>query len=219
MPLVRTLSGKPIYDDLRRAYVTLAQTFLQHRGGGDVTTETDDPCALDSAVCQTELHVDLREAQKQCNLIDTPCERPVEIFNNLNHMFVLLQEIPILAEQCSLQPLFCAPTQQSDHADLEGEKWSSEAFGGMNITNNGKLAKELRTLSKAASLGHRTFLAFRTVALPRSEAWNGATVHAISGRCAKPHGGPFVASAQGSLIGRLNGVTVIEVQGINVSIG
>jgi hypothetical protein len=125
MTLVRTLHGDSIPDDLCRAYVALATAFLRHRGGGDVASETIDLCLLDSAVCATELHVDLRQSREHCDLITTDEERPGEIFNNLGHMFVLLQAIPILTEKCSLMPCFCAPTQQSDHegrriADLEG---------------------------------------------------------------------------------------------------
>ncbi len=224
MTLVRTLHGDSIPDDLCRAYVALAITFLRHRGGGRVATETIDPRLLDSAMCATELHVDLRQTREHCDLITTDEERPGEIFNNLGHMFVLLQAIPILAEKCSLMPRLCAPTQQSDHeggriADLEGEGWALEAFGGSNITNNGKLAKDLRTLSGGAAQCHRTFLAFRTSAWPASQMWDAAVVQPIRHRCAPRHGGPFSAHARGQVRGRLNGVTVLEVSEINVLSG
>jgi hypothetical protein len=223
MTLVHTLHGDSIPDDLCRAYVALATAFLRHRGGGGVASETIDPCLLDSAVCATELPVDLRQTREHCDLITTDEERPGEIFNNLGHMFVLLQAIPILAE-CSLMPRLCAPTQQSDHegrriADLEGEGWALEAFGGSNITNNGKLAKDLRTLSGGATECHRTFLAFRTLAWPASQKWDAAVVQPISHRCARSHGGPFSAHARGQVRGRLNDVTVLEVSEINVLSG
>ena len=221
MTLVRTLHGDSIPDDLRRAYVALATAFLRHRGGSGVASETIDPYLLDSAVCSTELHVDLRQTHEHCDLITTDEERPGEIFNNLGHMFVLLQAILILAKECSLMPRLCAPTQQSDHegrriADLEGEGWVLEAFGGSNIKNNGKLAKDLRTLSGGVPQCHRTFLAFRTSAWPASQTWDAAVVQPISHRCAPSKGGPFTAHARGQVRGRLNGVTVLEVSEINV---
>ena len=221
MILVRTLHGDTIPDDLSRAYVALANTFLRHRGGGGVTSESIDPCLLDSAVCATEQHVDLRQIREHCDLITTDDERPGEIFNNLGHMFVLLQSIALLAEKCSFAPRLCAPTQQSDYegrriADLEGEGWKLEAFGGANITNNGKLAKDLRTLLGGASQCHRTFLAFRTSAWPTSQTWDDTVIQPISHRCPPSHGGPFTAQALGQVRGRLNGVTVLEVSEINV---
>ena len=221
MTLVRTLHGDSITNDLRRAYVALATAFLRHRGGGDVGSETTDPCLLDSAVCTTELHLDLRQTREHCDLITTDEERPGEIFNNLGHMFVLLQAIPILSEKCSLLPQICAPTQQSRHegrriADLEGKGWVLEAFGGSNIINNGKLAKDLRTLSGGATRCHRTFLAFRTSAWPESQTWDTAVVQPISHQCAPSHGGPFSVQALGQMRGQLNGVTVLEVSEINV---
>src|SRR5262249_33552856 len=86
----------------------------------------------------TELPVDLRKARALCDLIDQDHERPIEVFNNLGHMFVLLQAANILLEE-SLAPRVCAPTQQSDDggrliADLEGDNWALEAFGGVDIT-------------------------------------------------------------------------------------
>ncbi|GEM_PF-6433768 len=153
MFLVRNLSENSISEYLSRAYVALSKAFLRHRGGGGIAAETIDPCLLDSAVCSTEQHIDLREVRKGCDLIATDEERPAEVFNNLGHMFVLLQAITILFEKCSLTPNLCAPTQQSDHKgkrirDLQGAGWILEAFGGSNIKNNGKLAKDLRTLSE-----------------------------------------------------------------------
>jgi len=221
MTLVSTLQGDSILDDLRSAYVALATTFLRHRGGGGVAFETIDPCSLDSIVCATEQHIDLRQTRKVCNLIATDKERPGEVFNNLGHIFVLLQAIIILAEECSLKPLLCAPTQQSDHngeqiADVQGEGWMLEAFGGSDIKNNGKLAKDLRKLSLLTTKENHTFLAFRTSAWPTSENWNKADKQSISHRCAPSHGGPFSAHATAQLRGRLKGVTVLEISGINV---
>jgi hypothetical protein len=224
MTLVRTLYGNSIPDDLSRAYVALATAFLRHRGGGSVASEKTDPCLLDSAVCATEQHIDLRQTRENCDLIATDEERPGEVFNNLGHMFVLLQAIRILDEKCSLTPCLCAPTQQSENegeriADLKGGGWVLEAFGGSDIKNNAKLAKDLRTLSVRAKQGDRTFLAFRASAWPTSHTWGEAIEQPISHRCAPSHGGPFSAHAHGQVQGRLNGVTVLEVCEITVQLG
>jgi hypothetical protein len=176
---------------------------------------------LDIAVCATELHVDLRPTRTVCDLIDTDEERPVEIFNNLGHMFVLLQAISILATGGTSTPRLCSPTQQAEHdgvriADLEGDNWALEAFGGANIKNNGKLAKDLRTLLDRANQGHRTFLAFRAGAWQATESWQASIDYLVQHRCSPAHGGPFSASAQGQIRGRLNGVAVVEVCRITV---
>jgi hypothetical protein len=221
MTLVRNLEGEPIGNDLRRAYIALATAFLRHRGGGEGALNVADPCLLDSAVCATELPIDLRRTREQCDLIATDEERPIEIFNNLGHMFVLLQAIPVLGTAGLSIPRFCSPTQQAEHegmriADLEGEGWALEAFGGSNITNNGKLAKDLRTLSERAKQHQRTFLAFRSSAWPSTRKWNVGIGNAVKHRCSPAHGGPFSATSQGRLIERLNEVTVIEVSEIAI---
>lgn len=223
MTLVRNLNGNLISEDLSRAYVALSKAFLRHRGGGGVASETIDPFLLDSAVCATEQHIDLRQTRKNCDLIATDEERPGEVFNNLGHMFVLLQAIPILFDKCSLAPNLCAPTQQSDHegeriADLQGAGWVLEAFGGTDVKNNGKLAKDLRALSARAKQGDRTFLAFRTSAWPTTKTWDEATAQPFSQRCAPSHGGPFSAHAQGQVRDRQNGVTVLEVSEIVLAV-
>ena len=221
MALVRNLVGQSIPHDLLRAYTALATAFLRHRGGGNIETEEADCCSLDATVRATEFPVDLRGVRNQCELIENDEERPSEIFNNLGHMFVLLQAIPILSERHGFVPRFCSPTQQSDHegtriADLEGDGWALEAYGGEDINNNGKLAKDLRTLESRARQGHRTFLAFRSLSFRTAGTRNQNEQYEVQHRCSPSHGGPFTSRGQAQTQGQLNGVTVIEVSQIRV---
>ena len=219
MTLVKTLKGSTLESDLQLAYEALAKAFLIHRGKGCTNLEQCDVTNLDASVCGTETPVDLRATRAACNLIETDQERPGEIFNNLGHMFVLLQAIAVLRDQLSLVPSLCAPTQQSGHngqriADLEGDGWILEAFGGFDVTNNGKLAKDLRSLSTRPTV--RTFVALREAAWPTLRtALNGSFVD-IRARCSRSHGGPFTAIARACPHGRQNGVTVVEVQGVSI---
>ncbi|MFO0884307.1 MAG: hypothetical protein U0894_08975 [Pirellulales bacterium] len=222
MTLVRNLKGASIDDDLARAYSALAIEFLRHRGGKGFEISETDSCLIDAAVCATESPIDLRGIRKQCDLIENDEERPVEIFNNLGHMFVLLQAIPILSKLHQLVPLFCSPTQQADHegtriADLEGETWSLEAYGGGDIKNNGKLAKDLRTLEACSRRGHRTFLAFRSNSLPIVKKWNRCEHYKLRQTCSPSHGGPFTSSCLAQLQDQLNNVTLIEVSQILIT--
>ncbi len=224
MTLLRTLQGMSISGDLERAYVALAGALLRHRGGGLVTLESIDPVRIDDVVCSTERHVDLRVTRSTCPLIDADEERPGEIFNNLGHMFVLLQAIPILREKCSLVPVKCAPTQQSKHegeriADLQGPTWALEAYGGIDITNNDKLALDLRTLSVWRAAVRRTFLACREIAFPAVGRLEEGAVRQVSDTCSLRRGGPFSAEASIRLVGRLNGVVVVEVESVTITPG
>ncbi|MGO9119174.1 MAG: hypothetical protein ACLQPD_16400 [Desulfomonilaceae bacterium] len=220
MTLVRTLKGDSIRTDLERAYIALSRVLLSHRGGGSFSVkEAADPMLLDELLCSTELPVDLRVVRATCDLIAQDEERPGEIFNNLCHMFVLMQAATIMTEDLSLKPLACAPTQQSDCSDLEGSGWVLEAFGGVNVSNNGKLAKDLRELARSASAGNRVFLAVREDAwrLPRGlpdREWRN-----ITAQCPLSHGGPFSMSAKVTLRGRRNGVAVIEAHSIREQSG
>jgi hypothetical protein len=221
MTLVRTLHGDTLHRDLKRAYAVLATALLQHRGGCCVNFDGADVVALDAAVCATEQPVNLRPVRAECDLISTDGERPGEIFNNLGHMFVLSQAIAILQERCSLVSRMCAPTQQSGHegqriADLQGDGWVLEAFGGLDVSNNGKLAKDLRTLSVCRIAVSRTFLATREVAWPSLRSLNEGQSRQISARCSRSHGGPFRAGASVRVRGRLNGVVVLEADDVVV---
>ncbi len=219
MTLVKTLQGDALESDLLRAYEALARAFLSHRGKGCDNLEKSDAIGLDASVCGTERPVDLRETRAVCDLIETDCERPGEIFNNLGHMFVLLQAIAVLRDELSLIASLCAPTQQSGHngqriADLQGNGWILEAFGGFDVANNGKLAKDLRSLCARPNV--RAFIAVREAAWPSiGTALNGSFVD-IRARCSRSHGGPFTATARACPQGRRNGVAVVEVLRISI---
>jgi hypothetical protein len=221
--LVDTLRGDAIPRDLDLAYRTLARALLAHRSrseaGGGV-----DAASLDRAVCETEAVMDLKDAQAICPRISAPSERPGEVFDNLGHMFVLLQAVSILREECSLTPTCCAPTQQSKHegvriADLEGDGWALEAYGGVDVRNNSKLALDLRALFLVKPTLPRTFLAFRESAFgPVTKVTDGGTVQ-LSTMCPARRGGPFAAQATATVVGRLNGVVVLETGPIEVTVG
>ncbi|HEX4608722.1 MAG TPA: hypothetical protein VH092_11015 [Urbifossiella sp.] len=222
--LVKTLQGPDIAADLERAYVTLAAAFLKHRGGDGNDTSDADPVMLDQTVCATEKVVDLRPAQAVCDLIAADEERPGEIFDNLGHMFVLLQAIPILRGTHGLIPQFCAPTQQSKHegnriADLQGEGWVLEAYGGVDVRNNDKLALDLRALFLVKPTLPRTFLAFRESAYgPVTKVKSGNTLP-LTDTCPVRRGDPFAARTTATVVGRLNGVVAVETGPIEPATG
>lgn len=221
MTLVQNLKGDSIGGDLRVSYAALAAAYLHHRSGGIKSLDAVDCLSLDIAVRSTETHIDLTDTRKTCPFIGTDSERPGEVFNNLNHMYVLIQATEFLAGKYGFQPTFCSPTQQSDQdgariADLEGENWALEAYGGGDLLNNGKLAKDLRTLAGRAAIGNRTFLAFRTESYSQVSRWPTENDTSVRARCSKAHGGPFTATADARLQGHLNGVSVIEVYRINI---
>jgi hypothetical protein len=175
---------------------------------------------LDRRVRGTEDLVDLREARECCCLIEVDSHRPGEIFNQLGHMFVLLESLRLMRGQGFVADS-CAPTQQSidargrSIADLSGPSWALEAFGGVDIRNNGKLAKGLKALQDREQTHCRVFLACRT------EGW--ALVEKLTERptpfdasCSKKHGGPIKARAEASLADRSSMVTVVEVSNIEL---
>lgn len=219
MTLVQNLKGDSIREDLIVSYAALAVAYLRHRSGGIRSMEMVDCVSLDIAVRSTETPIDLAETRKSCPLIGTNSERPGEVFNNLNHMYVLIQATELLAATHGFRPTFCSPTQQSEQdgariADLEGENWALEAYGGGDLSNNGKLAKDLRTLARRALTGNRTYLAFRTESYDQVSAWPPGADRCIRARCSKAHGGPFTVTASARLQGTLNGVSVVEVVNI-----
>jgi hypothetical protein len=91
--LVRTLEGDSLHDYLCRTYAALSAAFLRHQGGGGTVSDEIDPCLLDSAVCATELHVDLRPIRESCDLITTDKERFGEIFNNRDYLYYVCRKI------------------------------------------------------------------------------------------------------------------------------
>lgn len=223
MTLVQNIKGDSICDDLQRSYAALAVAYLRHRSGGIKSTESVDCVSLDIAVRSTETHIDLTDTRRACPLIGADSERPGEVFNNLNHMFVLLQATEILLGKHGFRPTFCSPTQQSYQdgariADLEGDNWALEAYGGGDLSNNGKLAKDLRTLASRAQIGNSTFFAFRRESYNQISEWSPDEVNFFRGRCSKAHGGPFTATASARLQGQLNGVSVVEVFSIELTL-
>jgi len=222
MTLVRTLQGENLVGDLERAYVALAGALLRHRAGGCAALEGVNPVWIDEVVCATEQRVDLRATRAVCPLIGADHERPGEIFNNLGHMFVLLQAMSILREKCSLEAVKCAPTQQSKHdgermADLQGQTWALEAYGGIDIANNDKLALDLRTLSLRRAPVSRAFLACREIAFSAVSKLPDGAARQVNDICALRRGGPFSAEASVRVIGRLNGVVVLEVESVSIT--
>ena len=118
-----------------------------------------------------------------------------------------------------MEPQSCAPTQQSDSADLE-TGWSLEAFGGVDIDNNGKLAKDLRKLTRVTLDGKRAFLAARENAWQRSfRDISDGEWRKITAKCSKSHGGPFSICATVTRIGDRNGIMVFEAHSISETHG
>jgi hypothetical protein len=172
--LIKTLFG----DDLNRleeAYIVLAEAYLQHRTGqtGPGTPEGNF-AALRDRVLASEAPVNVGQLCKpKCDLINTDYERPIELFNNLGQVEVLIAAIKIM-RSIDLPPTKSAPTQQSHDddgnsvSDLEGNGWKLEAFGGHNCTSNQKLFEDLCTLKTTRENEGRMFLAFR------QQAWQAA---------------------------------------------
>ncbi len=221
--LVRTLEAATIASDLERAFVALSRAYLVHRGGGCPTEPVTSPGRLDALVRKTEEPIDLKPVRTECPLITTDRERPIEVFNNLGHMFVLLDAIPVL-RAAGLEPTTCAPTQQSSDGagqgipDLGGPTWTLEAYGGTDITNNGKLAKDLRYLATWGAVGRRTFLACRRSAWPAVASLTADDFKLVKARCGPKQGGPIKASARARLLGQSEEVAVVELDAIEIEL-
>jgi hypothetical protein len=219
--LVRTLCGENITEELRQAYLVLAKTYLRHRAGGLEDVEGADLHALRDAVLDSESLVNLSAAKAGCEWIEADSERPGELFNQLCHMEVLLAAASALAAR-DLRPHLCAPTQQSADTegkaipDLGGIGWFLEAYGGVDYGNNGKLAKDLRSLSRWSGTPStsRLFLAFRESAWHRKVPLSALGFSPIAHSCSKKHGGPFRATAKGRLFLQSCGVLIAELRNI-----
>ncbi|MEO2026613.1 MAG: hypothetical protein ABGZ23_12110 [Fuerstiella sp.] len=171
--LIRTLEGKKDLERLEEAYVVLAQGYLSHRAGQRYDEpETEGVPSfedLKTYVLRSEEKVPVGDLKERCDLIDTDEERPVELYNNLGQIEVLIAAIKIL-QNLGLEPEKAAPTQQSkdesgeDVSDLQGTGWNLEAFGGQKCTSNQKLFEDLCTLHESSELGNRHFLGFRRLA-------------------------------------------------------
>lgn len=167
--LIRTLVGPAELDRLQEAYTVLARAYLTHRAGGDEQNTNHDFQRLTRSVLASEEPIQVAELRLECDLITTDIERPVEVFHNLGQMEVLIASIAIV-RQLELEPLVSAPTQQSkdedgnEIADLQGEGFVLEAYGGQKCDSNQKIFEDLCTLAQNASPGRRQFLAFRRTA-------------------------------------------------------
>jgi hypothetical protein len=222
--LVRTLSGENIVQELQQAYAVLARAYLRHRTKELGNVANADLLSLDTAVLASESLVNLVDARAECQLIETGCERPGEMFNQLCHIYVLLAAASALTER-GLRPHICAPTQQSADArggaipDLGGPRWFLEAYGGVDYGHNGKLAKDLRVLSRlsGSSSTPRLFVAYRESAWHRNMPLSSSAFNPVVHTCPKKHGGPFRASAEGQLFLISSGVAVAELRNIVIS--
>jgi len=169
--LVRALKGAEI-SQLRRIYSILAEAYLEHRAGRDAHSDHSSPAdyhSLRNRVLSSESAISLSAYRHACDFITAEQERPIEVFNNLGQMEVLVAAIDILHDTGRI-PDRCAPTQQSkdddyqDIPDLAGPDWSLEAFGGHNYGNNKKLIEDLCSLYQRYTSGDTVFLAFRDAA-------------------------------------------------------
>ncbi len=163
--------GDEDLDRLSEAYVVLAEAYLAHRTGRtDSSNEDSSFASLRKRVLASEENLDIGvECKLKCDLINTEKERPIELFNNLGQVEVLIAAIKIMRD-IGLRPIKSAPTQQSQDdegngvSDLEGDSWKLEAFGGQNCTSNQKLFEDLCTLKTTRRNEDRMFLAFRKAA-------------------------------------------------------
>jgi len=169
--LIQTLIGDEELDQLENAYVVLAEAYLEHRAGRANADEDQSSFeTLRTRVLASEDRVPVgKMCRAKCPLITAEEERPIELFNNLGQIEVLIAAIKIMRD-LKRPPTQSAPTQQSkdddgnDLSDLEGLGWKLEAFGGQNCTSNQKLFEDLCTLKSSAVDGDDLFLAFRRTA-------------------------------------------------------
>jgi hypothetical protein len=167
--LIRTLVGPAEINRLQEAYTVLARAYLSHRAGGSAERASNDYQGLTRSVLASEEPIQVAELRSQCDLITTDIERPGEIFHNLGQMEVLIASIEIM-RRLGLEPIFSAPTQQSkdddgnEIADMQGDGWVLEAYGGHKCDSNKKVFEDLCTLAQNASSGRRLFVSFRRTA-------------------------------------------------------
>jgi hypothetical protein len=80
------------------------------------------------------------------------------------------------------------------------------------------LALDLRTLSLWRAAVSRTFLACRELAFSAVKGLIEGAERQVSDTCALRRGGPFLAEANVRAIGRLNGVVVLEVESVTITV-
>jgi len=220
--LIRTLVGREELDRLPEVYAVLAKAYLDHRAGGRDLQDLTNFTELRQAVLSSEAPVPVGRLRDTCDLIATEIERPVELFNNLGQIEVLILSIQII-RNLGLDPLISAPTQQSkdkegnDIADLQGEGWSLEAYGGQKCDSNMKIYEDICTLKQNFTNHRRLFLSFRRSAWTafRKQSLEPGVRAKIQGKTkkARPHFGneKVRVSAELNLVGEVDGICVCEV--------
>ena len=231
--LLRTLEGPNEIDRLTEAYEVLADAYLKHRSGKSESLENVG-CGsrfrtLCSMVLATEDFMHVGELSCKCDLISTDFERPVEVYNNLGQIEVLIAAVTILRKSY-LRPQTCAPTQQSTDqdgnaiSDLQGVGWRLEAYGGLNCKSNQKLFEDLCTLHQSSHENERLFLAFRHCAWQaaykskRLEQNANVQVQGTTKKGRTQYGGHKVnVSANLKLVDEHDSICVVEVTGVVTS--
>jgi hypothetical protein len=227
--LVRVLKADPdatVQAKLEKAFCVLAGAFRDHLATRTTATgESGKTWKEVAAVIRSiEQPIPLSAACLNCPDITGRPERPVEVFNGLGHMEVLLAAIELLGVAApELKPSVCAPTQQytdSDDnapegecdsnldepriADLQGTGFALEAYGGVNYRNNSKAALDFDLLRRirAEASESRCFVCIRREAITgkKGELPNWKCGDTPSATCAKRHGGPW--QIQGKIVGR-----------------
>jgi hypothetical protein len=216
--LVRTLEGPSLEADLTLAFTALARIFLSRVHANEV--DANDVRALDALVRRSEEPIDLRAARRECPSIDKDSERPGEVFDQLGHMLVLIETIPLM-RRMGLDVTVCAPTQGSSHGgkaipDLGGTGWALEAFGGHDFTNNDKLARDLRTLATTHQAADRRFISCRCAARTQWATHDPAHHFRVTATCSRNNGGPYRVTAYATVPSRSEHVLVVEVKDIVV---
>lgn len=211
---------------LERAFRVLAGALRDHLATRTTATRESAKTwkEIAGAIRIMEQPIDLSAACLACPDIRGRPERPVEVFNGLGHMEVLLAAIELLGDAApELKPNVCAPTQQytdSDDnasegtcgsnidepriADLQGAGFALEAYGGVNYRNNSKAALDFDLLGRiqAGAPETRCFVCIRREAIrgKKTELPNWKSGDTPSATCAKRHGGRWQIQRQ--IVGR-----------------
>ena len=224
--VLRTDLDGTVEAKLDRAFFALAGALRNHLATRTSSTieSGNNWKEIATAIRKLERPIDLSAACLESPDISARPERPVEIFNALGHMEVLLAAIELLAAlEPALKAHVCAPTQQytdSDEntsdgdiasklgepriADLQGEGFALEAYGGVNYRNNSKAALDFDLLRRiqAEVPDTRCFVCIRREAImgKLKELPNWQLNDRVSATCAKRHGGPWQINAR--IVGR-----------------
>lgn len=217
MALVATLFGEQIQSGLCEAYASLASDFLKARGL-PLLDASAPSTEIDEEISKTEDEIEL--TRESGSKVEMARARPIELFNNLRHIFVIIHAGGSLAQR-GLRSLACAPTQQSSSggdrvADLQGDGWVLEAYGGVSAKNNRKLVKALESLQRGLAKGGRAFLALRESATKSAAQQAVGDPWVYAQRRYKTKGGRVPVEAKGVVFGLQSGVVVIEVTFIDV---